>query len=63
MDIKALKESFNYSDYGSIYEMKKTLIRKLNLVESRLREAELKNSTYHRMLNQMQKTHFFETKQ
>jgi hypothetical protein len=58
MDVKALQNTFNYSDTGSIYEMKKTLKRKLKLVETRLREAELKNSTYNRMLNQMQKTHF-----
>jgi len=58
MDIKALQNCFNYSDIGSIYEMKKTLKSKLELVETRLREAELKNSTYHRMLIQMQKTHF-----
>lgn len=57
MDIKALQACFNFSDIGSIYEMKGTLKRKLALVDTRLKEAELKNSTYQLMLNQMQRKH------
>ena len=58
MDIKALHHTFNYSDIGSIYEMKKTLKSKLKIVHTRLREADLQNSTLNRMLGQMQKTHY-----
>lgn len=57
MDIKALQACFDFSDIGSIYEMKGTLKRKLALVEHRLKEAELRNSTYQLMLNQMQRKH------
>ena len=63
MDIKALSGHFDYSNLGSIYEAKQTLLRKVSLVEDRLKEAELKNSTYNKMLNHMHQIHHEQTKE
>jgi len=38
MDGKALNHHFDFASLGSIYEKKKTLLLKLNLVESRVAE-------------------------
>ena len=36
MDVKALNHHFDFTSLGSIYEKKKTLLLKINLVETRI---------------------------
>ena len=63
MDVKALSGHFDYTNLGSIYEAKQTLQRKVALVEDRLKNAELQNSTYSKMLNHMEQIHHEQTKE
>lgn len=51
MDVKAMKETFDFANIESIIKMKETLRSKISLVERRQRENERENFTYLEMLH------------
>ena len=50
MDVKAMQKEFDFRSLASIYEKKQVLIRKNELVEQRLAEAEMKGKEHAKML-------------
>ena len=54
MDVKAMKETFDFSSIESIIKCKETLRSKIALVEKRQRENERENFTYLQMLQKLE---------
>lgn len=54
MDVKAMKETFDFASIESIIKMKETLRSKIALVERRQRENERENFTYLQMLQKLE---------
>ena len=63
MSTQSLSHAFDYTSLESIYELKYKMKSKLILVDRRLRESQIENQRFHKMLSKLQKLKMDDSKQ